>query len=136
MTTTTQIAPSSRSWWMAKVTSPIALALAGRPFVPLWAVVHHRGRKSGRDLSVPVAVMTTNDVFVITLPFGPGTNWARNVLAAGGCTLRWKGADHLVTRPELIGADEAKRYFSKLQWSIQERMFGASAFLRLQRTAG
>ncbi|MEJ3657446.1 hypothetical protein WEH80_31240 [Actinomycetes bacterium KLBMP 9759] len=134
--TTTQTAPTGRSWRMAKVTSPMALALAGRPFIPLWAVVHHRGRKSGRALSVPVAVMATKDVFVITLPWGPKTNWARNVLAAGGCTLRWKGADHLVTRPELINADEAKRYFSSFTWSVQERLFGATAFIRLHRTAG
>ena len=65
----------------------------------LWAAVHHRGRVTGRELTVPVAVGATGDAFVIVLPWGPGTNWARNVLAAGGCVLRWKAADHRVDDP-------------------------------------
>jgi deazaflavin-dependent oxidoreductase (nitroreductase family) len=111
----------------------VAKALAGHRFFPLWAVVHHRGRKSGRELTVPVAVRAGGDAFVITLPWGPRTNWARNVLAAGGCVVRWKGADHRITSAELIGAAEARPYFGRLTWLIVEKVIGADTFIRLHQ---
>ena len=70
---------------------------------------------------------------MITLPWGPGTNWARNVLAAGGCVIRWKGADHAVTAPELIDKARARPYFGAGQWRVVERVFKADSFLLLQR---
>lgn len=118
---------------MAKVTAPMARSLAGRRFFPLWAVVHHRGRRSGRALAVPVAVRVTADVFVIALPWGPGTNWARNVLAAGGCVVRWKGTDQDVTAPELITATQARPYFGRFTWPVVARVLQADSFIRLNR---
>ena len=129
MTTT----PTSTSWRMARLTAPLTRALAGYRVFPLWAVVHHRGRKSGRDLSVPVAVRATADHFLIALPWGPGTNWARNVLAAEGCVVRWRGADHRTVRPELIGGAEARAYFGRFTWAVVQRVFGAEVFLLLSR---
>jgi deazaflavin-dependent oxidoreductase (nitroreductase family) len=126
-------APTGRSWRLARVTAPMARALAGRRFFPLWAVVHHIGRKTGRELSVPVAVMAAADTFVITLPWGPGTNWARNVLAAGGCTLTWRGADLQVTDPRLLDRDGARPYFGRLTWAVVRRVIGADAFLLVRR---
>ena len=63
---------------LVKATEPIAKALAGRRGFPLWAVVHHRGRKSGTDYTTPVAVVPTMDpnLVLIGLPWGPKTNWA------------------------------------------------------------
>lgn len=52
--------------------------------MPVWAVVQHRGRKSGKEYSTPVAVLTTPDAFSIGLPWGKGTDWVRNLRAAGG----------------------------------------------------
>jgi hypothetical protein len=31
------------------------------------------------------------DGFVIALTYGPDRDWVRNVLAAGGCTIEWRG---------------------------------------------
>src|SRR4051812_32278800 len=87
-------APKNTSWRFARATSPVVRVLAGRRYFPAWAVVHHRGRVSGRSLAVPVSVVATPTGFVINLPWGARTNWVRNVLAAGECTIRWKGVDH------------------------------------------
>ncbi|GEL16591.1 hypothetical protein [Pseudonocardia asaccharolytica] len=133
MTTTQAISPATRPWRAARVTAPVARVLAGRRFFPLWAVVHHRGRKTGRALSVPVAVRARADTFVITLPGGPRTNWAQNVLAAGDCVVRWKGVDHLVTQPELIGTADAKPYFGPVTWAVVQRVIRPDTFLRLHR---
>ena len=132
--TTTDAPPAGHSWRLARLTAPMARRFAGRRLFPLWAVVHHRGRRTGRELSVPVAVRVRPDRFVVALPWGPGTNWARNVLAAGGCVVRWRGADHRVTRPELVGAEAARPYFGRLQWLLVEHLFGANTFLLLHRT--
>jgi len=107
--------------------------MAGHRWFPGWAVVHHRGRRTGRALSVPVALTTTPDVFVINLPWGAGTNWVRNVLAADGCVVRWKGVDHVMTRPELIDEATARPYYGRVTWAIARRFFAADAWLVLHR---
>ena len=134
MTTTIPAAPAGRSWRLARLTSPLARRFAGRRFFPLWAVVHHRGRRTGRELSVPVAVQATPQAFVVTLPWGPATNWAQNVLAAGGCVVHWKGADRNVSDPRLLDREAAKPFFGRLEWWIVEHLMGAESFLLLPRS--
>jgi hypothetical protein len=56
------------------------------------------------------------------------------VLAAGGCVVRWRGADHTVVRPELIGPAEARAWFGPVTWRVAERRIGADAFLLLHRS--
>ncbi len=92
-----------------KATRPVTWALAGRPWFPLWAVVHHRGRTSGKSYATPVAIIPAQSdaTFLIGLPWGRSTNWAQNVVAAGGATLTWKGRDVLATNPLLIGPETA-----------------------------
>ncbi len=113
-------------------TSSFVLSLAGRRAFPIWGVIHHRGRKTGRDLSVPIAVTVAPDGFVINLPGGAGTNWVRNVQAAGGCVLRWKGVDHRLDQPRLIDAAAARPYYSRTAWAIARRFFPADAWLLLR----
>ena len=98
----------------------MAKALAGRRWFPLWAVLHHVGRKSGTAYAIPVAIVPTRspDSFLIGLPWGPGTNWAQNVLAAGGARVTWKGRDYTTRNPRLVEPDvaaaEAKPLMRKL----------------------
>ncbi|WP_436535135.1 hypothetical protein [Actinoplanes sp. HUAS TT8] len=125
--------PDNTSWRFARATAPVVRVLAGRRFSP-WAVVRHRGRISGRDLTVPVAVVATADGFVINLPWGAGTNWVRNVMAAGGCTIRWKGVDHRMGAPRIIDEVVARPFYTRLTWAIARRMFPADAWLLLSRS--
>ncbi|KRA23626.1 hypothetical protein ASD65_03685 [Microbacterium sp. Root61] len=94
---------------IVKATEPVARALAGRRWFPLWAVIHHRGRRSGTAYATPVALVPTVNPheIVIGLPWGVQTNWAHNVIAAGGATLRWKGRDQPVVAPRIVEAAEA-----------------------------
>lgn len=106
--------------------------LAGRRFFPLWAVLRHRGRRSGRDYAVPVGVQATADGYFIALPFGEQTQWAHNVVAAGGCTLRWRGEDLVMTDPSIVGTDQAASAFPLAQrWMM--RAAGVHSFIRLRR---
>jgi deazaflavin-dependent oxidoreductase (nitroreductase family) len=114
--------------------APLTWALAGRPWFPLWAVLHHRGRKTGTHYANPVALIPTrlDDTFLIGLPWGRSTNWAQNVLAAGGATLIWKGRQVEATHPQLIGPEDAVQ----LARPVLRRIVGSGrfpAFLQLDR---
>lgn len=89
--------------------APIARALAGRRGFPVWAIIHHVGRRSGKAYSTPIAVVPTTNrsLIVIGMPYGRRTNWALNVVAAGGATLRWKGRDVRTIAPRIVEAAEA-----------------------------
>ena len=92
----------------AKYVNRVALLLAGRRFVPVWAALHHRGRRSGKEYVVPIAVIPTDTTFLIGLPWGRGTDWVRNVRAAGGCRIRWRGVDYACSEPELVDQQVAR----------------------------
>ena len=97
--------------WLVNATAPVARALAGRRWVPLWALIRHRGRRSGTAYETPIAVVPTTDasIVMIGLPWGATTNWARNVVAAGGASLRWRGRDVELGRPRIVDGAEAER---------------------------
>lgn len=92
---------------IAKKFNIVAVRLAGHRFFPLWAVLRHRGRRSGRTYAIPIAVIATDTTFVIALAWGRETDWVRNVLAAGRCTIRWKGADHECIEPTFVDKEVA-----------------------------
>jgi deazaflavin-dependent oxidoreductase (nitroreductase family) len=66
-----------------RILGPLARVLPGL------GVVIHRGRRSGREYRTPVTVFRTPDGYVVALTYGVG-DWARNVLAAGGCDLEMR----------------------------------------------
>jgi len=81
--------------------NPAILGFAGRSQGP-YAVVHHKGRSSGKTYTTPVNVRPTPEGFIIPLYYGRNVDWCRNVLAAGSCTITWKGIDYSVVEPEVI----------------------------------
>jgi deazaflavin-dependent oxidoreductase (nitroreductase family) len=83
-------------------TQRLARPLAGTRWFPMWGVLDHVGRTSGRAYSTPVVALEHGDGYLIPLPFGEGTHWVRNLLAAGGGTLRHRGADHRIADPVIV----------------------------------
>jgi deazaflavin-dependent oxidoreductase (nitroreductase family) len=122
---------SSISRAVARATAPLSRPLAGRRFFPLWAVLRHRGRRTGRLYAVPVAVRATTDEVVIALPWGDSTQWLRNVLAAGSCSMRWRGEDRGLIEPAVVDYADAAAAFTPVQrWIL--RIAGVERFLRLR----
>jgi|SRR5919202_234822 hypothetical protein len=115
---------------LARVVNPALVPLAGSAIVPLWGVVRHRGRRSGRRYSTPVAVIATRDAFFIPLPYGPDTDWCRN-LRAGGGGLRWSGRDYAVG--DLVVVDRDAVPLGPILGALV-RAFGISQFLRAPRS--
>jgi deazaflavin-dependent oxidoreductase (nitroreductase family) len=118
----------------ARLFAPLSRPLAGRRWFPLWAILHHRGRTSGTAYATPVVVRRTADGFVIPMPFGDATQWARNVIAADGCTIHWRGRDHVVGHPATVGRDRAGEAFTPLMRAVMGPA-GIEQFLVLQDAA-
>lgn len=112
----------------------VAVRLAGHRILPVWAVLRHRGRSSGKEYATPVAVIPTATTFLIGLPWGRRTDWVRNVRAAGGCTVRWKGHDFTCTDPTFVGKDVAVAAARGFVRRAVERQDFEGGFLQLTRT--
>ena len=78
-----------------------ALRDAGSTGSP-WAVVRTPGRVSGKIYDTPVGVQRVGDELYISLVYGEGTQWLRNVRAAGGATVLHDGNEIEATAPELV----------------------------------
>lgn len=89
---------------------PIAKPLAGRRWFPLWAIVRHTGRTSGKAYATPVVALHTPDGFLIPLPFGDATQWAKNLFAAGSGSIRSAGREHQIAEPRIIDREDAAAY--------------------------
>jgi len=87
---------------LSRPLGPLALPLAGRRWFPYYAILRHTGRTSGRAYSTPVVARPTPDGFLIPLPFGDATQWARNIFAAGGGSIRRAGREYQIGEPQVV----------------------------------
>ena len=83
-----------------RVTNRVAVPIARR--APGLGVVVHAGRKSGRSYRTPVSAFRTPRGYVIALVYGADSDWPKNVLSAGGCTLLTRGAAVPLTGPRRV----------------------------------
>jgi deazaflavin-dependent oxidoreductase (nitroreductase family) len=122
---------------MTKVLNPLIMKFAGRRHFAMAAQVQHVGRRSGKVYVTPATAHVHGDVIVIALTFGNQSDWARNVRAAGGCTMRIDGRTYRATNPEFLTREEArpllKAAFSPAQ-RLGVRMLGVRQFLSLKGT--
>lgn len=114
------------------VTNPRQMKQAGRPDAHA-SIVTHVGRSSGRSYQTPVVAVPADDGFAVALPYGPGADWVRNVLAAGAASLDHEGQTIPVDRPRLVGA-EANAWFPRKEQRMH-RLYGVDDFLLLRPAA-
>ena len=114
--------------------NPLTLAHAGSRHLPLLAVVHHRGRRSGRSYATPLGARLTADGFVIPLTFGDRADWFRNVRAAGECVIRWRGADYPVIEPEVVDWETARSAFYPVERVLMP-LIGIEQFVRVRHAS-
>lgn len=85
--------------------NPLILRIAGGWWFPMFALLHHRGHRTGRVYASPVSAMPASGFFWFALTFGEGAGWVRNLLAAGEADLRYRGTDYHLVEATLM--DEA-----------------------------
>jgi deazaflavin-dependent oxidoreductase (nitroreductase family) len=118
-------------WRFSRRTSGWASPLAGRRWNPIFALVLHRGRRSGRAYQTPVAARRVADGFLIALAFGAQVDWHRNLEAAAGGVIRSRGRDYEVSGPEMIDADQALPMFDPVQ-RLFLRLAGIDGYIRVR----
>jgi deazaflavin-dependent oxidoreductase (nitroreductase family) len=106
---------------MTHAVNGVVNRVAGRRWTPLWGAIRHQGRRSGRAYITPVVLRPVPGGFVVPLPWGPTTDWCRNVLAAGGAQVRWKGADRDVVRPEVVDVASVREAFDPFSRLVMSR---------------
>ena len=70
-------------------------------FLPTFAVVKHRGRKSGRQYETVVNAYRKRRLLAILLGHGKA-DWVKNILAAGEADVRVNGRDLRITNPRIV----------------------------------
>ena len=113
------------------VLNRVVTRIAGRRYVPLYVLLRHRGRRSGRAYATPVVGMRVPGGFAIPMAFGEGADWYRNIVARGGATIRQHGTEHQLTDPAAIDPDSATSPFPKWQ-RPGFRVLGIRRFLFLK----
>jgi deazaflavin-dependent oxidoreductase (nitroreductase family) len=78
--------PRALARFNVRVTNPILRRLVIR--LPWYAIVTHVGRRSGRRYETPLMLFRRGGQVVIAMTYGPDTEWAKNILTAGGCEAR------------------------------------------------
>ena len=121
--TTTPAPPSHTGLRLAaRLINPLVLRLAGTRLLPLYGVIEHRGRRSGKLFHTPVVVRPVPGGFIVPMPWGERTDWYRNVRAAGACVVRWKGRDYPLVQPEVIDAADARAAFGSTTQALLPRL--------------
>jgi len=90
--------------------NPITLRAAHRGRGP-FSLVEHVGRTSGRTFEAPLILARVPEGFVAELTYGDRVNWYRNLIAAGGGRVLWRGEWFEVTGVEPYGTAAGLRAF-------------------------
>ncbi len=86
------------------ILNPVMLRIV--PRTRIFAVLEHRGRRSGKTYRTPIVVRPSPEGFLIALTYGDHVDWYRNLQAAGG-VLEWQGRRYEVGAPETVAVETA-----------------------------
>lgn len=102
------------------------------PYIPGFATIQHRGRKSGKLYRTPVNVFRRPDgTYAVALWYGANADWVRNVLAAGECVIETRTKTIGMTDPQIV--HDPTRAGLPLPVRQTLRVLGVSDFLVLSR---
>jgi deazaflavin-dependent oxidoreductase (nitroreductase family) len=109
---------------LSRATKRLPLKSAGRSRA-YTSVVRHTGRTSGREYQTPVHAVATADGFAIALPYGPDSDWVKNLRARGTAVIVHHGTEYRVDHPVLVPPQAAEDSFSP-QDRRAHRLFGVT----------
>jgi deazaflavin-dependent oxidoreductase (nitroreductase family) len=84
----------------------------------LYALLRHRGRRSGKSFETPVMAWRTAGGILVPLAWGSETDWYRNLTAANGCEVQISGQWHRCAAPALLQREQALSYLPALTRAI------------------
>src|SRR5438093_7888820 len=81
--------------------------------LPPWAVILHRGRRSGRHYRTPLLAFRRDRTLIIALLYGEESDWLRNLRAGGGRVVR-VGRTYELSAPRVVDTSAAAAELSQL----------------------
>jgi deazaflavin-dependent oxidoreductase (nitroreductase family) len=111
--------------------NPLTRPVARR--LPSFAVLMHRGRKSGRTYRTPVNVFRHGDDYLFFLTYGSDVEWVKNVLSARRCSIETHGQVVDLVEPALIDDPELRLAPPHVRF-VERRIAGANQYLRMRRS--
>jgi len=114
--------------FVARFVNPLTLLVAGRRWMPIVGVLHHRGRRSGRIYATPLGMRRLGDTVVMPLTFSESAAWYRNLRAAGTCEVTYLGRRYTLADPRVVDYTAAAPAFPRYElW--QFRVIGIDEYL-------
>jgi EmrB/QacA subfamily drug resistance transporter/deazaflavin-dependent oxidoreductase (nitroreductase family) len=115
----------------ARFVNPLVLFIAGRRWMPIVGILHHRGRRSGREYATPIGMRPMGGGFVIPRTFSDNAAWYQNVKAAGEGRVTYLGRRYRVVEPQVVDYATARAAFPRYE-RLQFRLIGINEYLRLR----
>lgn len=128
-----RLGPRARSAirFVARFVNPATLLVAGRRWMPIVGILHHRGRRTGRAYATPLGMRRSGDSFFMPLTFSAGAAWYQNVVAAGGAAATYMGRRYDLVGPDVVDYAAAASAFPRYErW--QFRLLGIDEYLRMR----
>jgi deazaflavin-dependent oxidoreductase (nitroreductase family) len=72
------------------------------PRLPYMAIIEHEGRTSRKGYRTPVMAFVEDGAISVVLNYGTGSDWVRNVRAAGSAGVVHRGRRYRLTDPRVI----------------------------------
>lgn len=96
--------------WLAKVNKRVVNPIQGlwAPWLPPWAVIVHRGRRSGTEYRTPVLAARSGSSLYVTLYYGSRAQWVRNLRAAGGGEVIRRGRRRRIANVRIVESPTAE----------------------------
>jgi deazaflavin-dependent oxidoreductase (nitroreductase family) len=77
------------------------------PFLPPWAVLLHKGRKSGKPYRTPVLAFRKDGKLIVALLYGEESDWLRNMTANAGGRFVRSGRTYSLGAPRVVDTPQA-----------------------------
>src|SRR5690349_9124882 len=87
-------------------------------WMPMFGIITHTGRRSGRTYATPLNVFTKGTRYVFALTYGSDTDWVKNVIAAGGCTIKTRSRMVQLRDPKLFRDPERRDIPIVVRWAL------------------
>jgi deazaflavin-dependent oxidoreductase (nitroreductase family) len=115
---------------LPRLLNPLVGPLTRR--VPPFAVLHHRGRRSGRSYDTPVQAYSTSDGWLVGLAYDHNAPFALNLLAAGEGEMTRAGRRYRISQPRRVGREALKTL--RALAALEMRVVGIDGFLQFDAT--
>jgi deazaflavin-dependent oxidoreductase (nitroreductase family) len=103
-------------------------------WLPGFAIISYRGRKSGKTYRTPMNVFRDGDGYVFALTYGSDVQWVQNVIAAGEADVQIQGSTIHLVDPQLFV--DPTRHLMPFPVRMVLGFARVSEFLRMRPSAG